>query len=75
MAQDWNQPAYPQARRDDTVEDHHGTRVPDPYRWLEDLESEETRSWIEAENRLTRACLDRIPLCLTKPPLQPAWSM
>ncbi len=52
---------YPQARRSDQVDDYHGTRVPDPYRWLEDVDSPETRAWIEAQNRLTNAYLAQIP--------------
>src|SRR3989454_2244736 len=50
---------YPAARKSDVVDDYHGTRVPDPYRWLEDPDSPESRAWIEAENRLTVAYLDR----------------
>ncbi len=52
---------YPKARRSDTVDDYFGTRIPDPYRWLEDTDSPETRAWIDAENRLTTAYLDAIP--------------
>ncbi|HET6883988.1 MAG TPA: prolyl oligopeptidase family serine peptidase [Pirellulales bacterium] len=52
---------YPAARRDDQVDDYHGTKVPDPYRWLEDPDSPETRAWIEAENRLTFSVLEEIP--------------
>lgn len=52
---------YPQARRSDQVDDYHGLEVADPYRWLEDPDSEETRAWIEAENKLTFAYLKQIP--------------
>ena len=53
--------AYPPARRSDQVDDYHGTRVADPYRWLEDVDAPETREWIEAENGLTAAYLAQIP--------------
>ena len=52
---------YPIARMDDVVEDYHGTPVADPYRWLEDATSPETRAWVAAQQRLTRAFLDEIP--------------
>jgi len=44
---------YPLARKSDQIDDYHGVKVADPYRWLEDLDSEETRSWVEAENKLS----------------------
>ncbi|MFN2565797.1 MAG: prolyl oligopeptidase family protein [Gemmatimonadaceae bacterium] len=52
---------YPPTRRGDHVDDYHGNRVADPYRWLEDVGSAETRSWIEAQNALTRSYLDAVP--------------
>ena len=53
--------AYPNARKGDVVDDYHGTKVPDPYRWLEDPDSSESRAWIEAENKLTYGYLEQIP--------------
>jgi prolyl oligopeptidase len=53
---------YPPSHPDPTVVDiYHGQPVPDPYRWLEDLDSERTRAWIEAQNQLTFDYLQRIP--------------
>jgi prolyl oligopeptidase len=53
--------AYPAAHRDHQVDDYHGVQVPDPYRWLEDIDSPRTRRWIEAEGELSRRFLDAIP--------------
>ena len=52
---------YPQTRKDTQVDDYHGTKVADPYRWLEDDNSAETAKWVEAENKVTFAYLDKIP--------------
>ena len=52
---------YPESRRADTVETLHGRAVPDPYRWLEDPNSPDTRAWIEAQNRLTFGFLEQMP--------------
>ncbi|HEY0989212.1 MAG TPA: prolyl oligopeptidase family serine peptidase [Kofleriaceae bacterium] len=46
---------YPPARTGDVVEAHHGVKVADPYRWLEDMDSAETRKWLAEENALTDA--------------------
>ncbi|MGC9350088.1 MAG: prolyl oligopeptidase family serine peptidase [Anaerolineae bacterium] len=52
---------YPTTRRSNRVDDYHGTSVADPYRWLEELDSPETRAWIEAQNAVTFHYLDQIP--------------
>ncbi|MHB1864018.1 MAG: hypothetical protein ACYCVL_13780, partial [Gemmatimonadaceae bacterium] len=43
-------PRYPVTRKDTVVDDYFGTRVPDPYRWLEDQNSPEVARWVEAQN-------------------------
>jgi prolyl oligopeptidase len=53
--------SYPEGKRGDQVDDYHGTKVADPYRWLEDTDSSDTHAWVEAENKLTFAYLDKIP--------------
>ena len=53
--------AYPVAHKGEVVDDYHGTKVADPYRWLEDLDSAETKAWVEAENKLTFDYLNQIP--------------
>ncbi|UCH59455.1 MAG: hypothetical protein JSV61_14735, partial [Anaerolineales bacterium] len=52
---------YPHTPSVDQVDEYHGTLVPDPYRWLEDTESPQTKAWIEAQNDVTFAFLDQIP--------------
>jgi len=52
---------YPEARKGDQTDDYHGVKVADPYRWLEDLDSAETRAWVEAENKLSFGFLESIP--------------
>ncbi|MGH7703097.1 MAG: prolyl oligopeptidase family serine peptidase [Gemmatimonadales bacterium] len=56
-----SRPAYPPTRSTDTVDELHGESIPDPYRWLEDGERPETRSWTDAQNRLTKAYLEAVP--------------
>lgn len=52
---------YPAARKSDQVDDYHGVKVADPYRWLEDLDSQETAHWVEEENNLSFGFLNEIP--------------
>jgi prolyl oligopeptidase len=52
---------YPQSRKSDQVDSYFGTSVADPYRWLEDESSAETTRWVEEQNKVTFAYLDRIP--------------
>ncbi len=52
---------YPQTRKDSQVDDYHGVKVADPYRWLEDDNSAETAKWVEAENKVTFGYLGKIP--------------
>src|SRR5437867_4531311 len=53
---------YPQPRKGDTVDDYFGTKVADPYRWMEDLNGTELKQWIDAENTTTVKYLDALPL-------------
>ncbi|MBI5239606.1 MAG: prolyl oligopeptidase family serine peptidase [Elusimicrobia bacterium] len=53
---------YPATRRDESVvDDYFGTQIKDPYRWLEDDNSAETKAWVEAQNQLTEGVLAGIP--------------
>ena len=52
---------YPETRRDNTSDDYHGTKVADPYRWLEDDNSPETKAWVAAENKVTESFLATVP--------------
>ncbi|NDJ00076.1 S9 family peptidase [Flavobacterium sp. LaA7.5] len=52
---------YPETRKGNTVDTYFGTAVPDPYRWLEDDQSEETAAWVKAQNEVTFNYLEQIP--------------
>ncbi|MGD0711171.1 MAG: prolyl oligopeptidase family serine peptidase [Bacteroidales bacterium] len=52
---------YPVTKKVDTVDNYFGTKVPDPYRWLENDKSEETAAWVKAENAVTFDYLGKIP--------------
>ncbi|MDA8019312.1 MAG: prolyl oligopeptidase family serine peptidase [Thermoanaerobaculia bacterium] len=55
-------PAPPETRREVVVDVLHGVEIPDAYRWLEDQESAETRTWIDAQNRFSAELLDHRPV-------------
>jgi prolyl oligopeptidase len=52
---------YPETKKVDVVDDYHGTMVADPYRWLEDDHSEETKAWVTEQNKVTFSYLESIP--------------
>src|ERR1035437_1666138 len=53
--------SYPKTKKIEFSDTYHGMKVPDPYRWLEDDNSAETKEWVKAENEITHAYLDAIP--------------
>jgi len=58
----WSSPRYPTAHREAHVDTYHGETVADPYVWLEDPDSTESRAWIAAQNELVRAHLEPLPM-------------
>ena len=56
-------PRYPETQRKEVLDDYHGTRVPDPYRWLEDdvRVNKDVADWVAEENKVTSAYLNSIP--------------
>src|SRR6476660_9172627 len=52
---------YPLTKKGDVVDNYFGTKVPDPYRWLEDDNSDETKAWVQSENKVTFDYLSKIP--------------
>jgi prolyl oligopeptidase len=54
--------SYPATQKGDVVEDYFGTKVPDPYRWMEDLDSKPVADWIAAENKVTFDYLAKLPM-------------
>jgi prolyl oligopeptidase len=51
---------FPQTRRDDVVDVLHGQQIADPYRWLEDPDSDETADWVKRQNEFTAAYLEAV---------------
>src|SRR2546425_1105160 len=62
-AQEPTKVIYPETKKVDHVDDYHGTKVPDPYRWLEDdvRTSKEVADWVAAQNKVTNQFLESIP--------------
>ena len=52
---------YPATAKNGQIDEYHGVKVPDPYRWLEDDRSAETAAWVKAQNEVTFAYLNQIP--------------
>ncbi|MFW9956367.1 MAG: prolyl oligopeptidase family protein [Candidatus Thorarchaeota archaeon] len=52
---------YPVTKRDDVVDEYHGAKVQDPYRWLEDKSNPEVQEWIDQQNKLAEAVLKSYP--------------
>jgi prolyl oligopeptidase len=52
---------YPATKKVDVVDEYHGTRVADPFRWMEDLGSADTKAWINAQNAITNSYLEKLP--------------
>jgi len=56
-----NSMIYPETKQTTTTDTYFGTTVPDPYRWLEDDRSAETKKWVDAQNVVTQAFMAKIP--------------
>ncbi|RAJ83535.1 prolyl oligopeptidase [Chitinophaga dinghuensis] len=60
MAQHHSEIKYPETKKIDVTDDYHGTKIADPYRWLEDDNSPETKAWVDAQNKVTQDYLSKI---------------
>jgi prolyl oligopeptidase len=54
-------PSYPDAERADIVDELHGRRISDPYRWLEDADDPRTQAWSRSQDTIARSWLDGLP--------------
>jgi prolyl oligopeptidase len=55
-------PAYPPTQKGNVVDDYFGTKVADPYRWMEDLDSPAVAAWVKAQNEVTSRYLASLPM-------------
>src|SRR4051794_36553587 len=63
LALAWQAPLnHPVARKGEVVDTYGTTKVPDPYRWMEDLDAPEVSSWVQAENALTSSYFVNLPM-------------
>jgi prolyl oligopeptidase len=66
---------YPEAKRMETTDNYFGSVIADPYRWLEDDNSQETKNWVDSQNVVTKDYLDQIPFRqVMKDRLQKLWN-
>ena len=56
-----NNMKYPDTKRDAVVDDVHGVKIPDPYRWLEDASKPDVKAWMAAQDKLARGVLSQLP--------------
>ncbi len=54
--------SYPETKKGGVVDDYFGTKIADPYRWMESLDSAEVAQWVAAQNKVTFEYLDKLPL-------------
>ena len=52
---------YPATHKGEVVDDYHGTKIADPYRWLEDDNAAETKAWVTEQNKVTCDYLEKLP--------------
>ena len=53
---------YPESKKGDVVDDYFGTKVSDPYRWMEDLDAPDVAAWVAAQNQVTFGYLEKLPM-------------
>ncbi len=65
---------YPQTKKNNKIDDYFGTKVNDPYHWLEASDAPETKNWVITQNRLTQSYLAQIPKEKIKNRLEKVWN-